>query len=174
MNNRFYCLRTSFSSKPIGRIIWDYFGEDNYNCIEQKLKNINMDYMLEVLYDAMFISGTKFFPSLCSYPIASFINDIKLTTPTIYYILFTWLSEYEIKTNFHMFTNNELSNRCFQNEHINKVISSKTKQEFIENARKYIPYGITVTELRRQKENEVNNTICQQPEKELIMKNIRI
>lgn len=174
MNNRFYCLSTSFSSKPIGRIIWDYFGEDSYNHVEKQLKSINMEYMLEVLYDAMFISGTKFFPSLYAYPIASFINDIKLTTPTIYYILFTWLSEYEIKTNFYMFTNNELSNRCFRDEHIFEVVNSKTKQEFISNAKKYIHHGITVTELRQQKEKELNNARCQQIEKELIMKNVRI
>lgn len=174
MNNRFYHLITYFPSKPIRRIIWDYFGEDSYNCIKEKLKSINMEYMLEVLYDAMFISGTKFFPSLYSYSIESFIDDIKLTTPTIYYILFTWLSEYEIRTYFHMFKNNELSNRCFRDDHIDKVVNSKTKQEFISNAMEYIPYGITVTELRQQREKEVNEARIQQSKNGLIMKNIQI
>lgn len=133
-------LKTKYPAKTIGYYICDMLGDAEYSVMKKVLDSRNNGYMLNILSDAMFIMETSFFRNCSRRNFSDMLYDIETTTPTIYYLLYIRLSEWEIENNFkeqrRLVTEKSLSLADEQ-----KLMSITNKQEFIYFAQKLIEEG---------------------------------
>ena len=125
------CLETSYPAEKIGRITYQILGEMKYEIIRNILQRRGNGYMLDVLCDSMFISGSKFFSSLYNGSLYRVIYEIETATPSIYYLLYTRLSEREIQESFNRFENRIISENCLSMNRTRQLVACKSNADFV-------------------------------------------
>lgn len=133
-------LETSYPARTIGYLIKKVLGLGEYITVKKCLEDNNSAYMLDVLCDAMFVSETSFFSSLRRRALRDLLYDIETTTPSIYYLLYTRLSEKEIQEHFSE-SGAVLTDRCFLIPDAKKLMSRTSKDEFLDLAKCLVNTG---------------------------------
>ena len=149
------CLETSYPAEKIGKITYQILGEMEYEVIRNILLRRGNGYMFDVLCDSMFISGSKFFSSLYSGSLYSIIQEIETTTPSIYYLLYTRLTEREIQESFNKFENRIISDKCFNINRTRQLVACKSNADLVNLTRFFIRnrYYISVSTSRKERIN---------------------
>jgi len=125
------CLKTSYPAEKIGRIVYQFLGEMEYEIIKTILQRRGNRYMLDMLCDSMFISGSNFFSSLYSGSLYDIIHEIETTTPSIYYLLYTRLTEREIQKSFNKFESRIITEKCFSINQTRQLMSCTSNTDFV-------------------------------------------
>lgn len=131
-------LETSYPAEKIGRITYQILGKVEYEIIRDILQRRGNRYMLDLLCDSMFISGSKFFSSLYSGSLYRIMYEIETTTPSIYYLLYTRLTEREIQESFNRFENRMISDKCFNINQTRQLMSCTSNVDFVRLTKMFI------------------------------------
>jgi hypothetical protein len=131
-------LETSYPAEKIGRITYQILGKVEYEIIRNILQRRGNEYMLDILCDSMFISGSKFFSSLYSGSLYRIMYEIETTTPSIYYLLYTRLTEREIQESFNRFENRIISDKCFNINQTRQLVACTSNADFVRLTKMFI------------------------------------
>ncbi len=138
MEKHISVLETSYPAEEIGRITYQILGKMKYEIIRNILQRRGNGYMLDILCDSMFISGSEFFSSLYSGSLYRIMYEIETTTPSIYYLLYTRLTEREIQESFNKFENRIISDKCFNINQTRQLVAYKSNVDFVRLTKMFI------------------------------------